>query len=105
MWQSYFLGLDHGDPGSVVLCEAAESQPAPGTIAIVAKNLAVPAGLDGVTVTAYLDRRSRSGAWENGIASASVPSSGGTATLAGAMEAGATLNYFRIRVGLAGTAE
>ena len=106
VWQSYFLGLDHGDPGSVVLCEAADSQPAPGTIAIVAKNLAVPAGLDGVTVTAYLDRRSGSGAWENGIASASVPPlSGGTATLAGAMEAGATLNYFRIRVGLAGTAE
>ena len=106
VWQSYFLGLDHGDPGSVVLCEAADSQPAPGTVAIVAKNLAVPAGLEGVTVTAYLDRKSGSGGWENGIARASVPpSSGGTATLAGAMEAGATLNYFRIRVGLAGTAD
>ena len=94
VWQSYFLGLEPDDPASVVLCEAAESQPVPGTVAVVAKNLAVPAGLEGVTVTAYLDRKSMGGEWVNGVDIAQVPASaGGTATLSGALAENETMVF------------
>ena len=62
-WQSYCLGLDPKDAQSVVLCEAAETQPAGGQVSIAAKNLNVPEGLSGVAVTARLERKS-SRDWE-----------------------------------------
>lgn len=62
VWQSYCLGLEPADSQSVVLCEAAEIQPAGGKVCIGAKNLNVPEGLSGIAVTASLDRKS-SGDW------------------------------------------
>ena len=79
VWQSYWLGLDPQDAQSVVLCEAATTQPAGGAIRLMAKNLNIPEGLSGVAVTAYLDSRTAGSDWNLGVTSATVSS--GSATL------------------------
>jgi hypothetical protein len=61
VWQSYCLGLEPANPQSAILCDAASEQPSDGAVKIVAKNLNVPAGLEGVAVTAYLDVKSGDG--------------------------------------------
>ena len=84
-WQSYCLGLDPQDAASTLLCEAAAGQPSDGKVNIAAKNLNVPAGLSGVAVTAYLDRKNGDG-WD---LVASAPVSSGSALLAApAIESG-----------------
>ena len=99
VWQSYCLGLDPQDAASTLLCEAAAGQPSDGKVNIAAKNLNVPAGLSGVAVTAYLDRKNGDG-WDLGVASAPV-SSGSALLAAPAIESGTS--FFRIRVGIAPT--
>ena len=85
VWQSYCLGLDPQDAASTLLCEAAAGQPSDGKVNIAAKNLNVPAGLSGVAVTAYLDRKNGDG-WD---LVASAPVSSGSALLAApAIESG-----------------
>ncbi len=85
VWKSYCLGLDPQDAASTLLCEAAAGQPSDGKVNIAAKNLNVPAGLSGVAVTAYLDRKNGDG-WDL-VASAQVTS--GSALLAApAIESG-----------------
>ena len=86
VWKSYCLGLDPQDAASLVLCDSAAEQPADGNVNIAAKNLNVPAGLSGVAVTAYLDRKNGDG-WDLGVASAPV-SSGSALLAAPAIESG-----------------
>ena len=86
VWKSYCLGLNPKYAASTLLCEAAAGQPSDGKVNIAAKNLNVPAGLSGVAVTAYLDRKNGDG-WDLGVASAPVTS--GSALLAApAIESG-----------------
>ena len=79
VWQSYCLGLNPKDVASVILCDAAAVQPSDGTVSITARNLNVPEGLSGVSVTAYLDSRTVGSDWSRGVASATVTS--GSTTL------------------------
>ena len=57
VWQSYCLGLEPTNSQSVVLCEAAADQSDPGRVAIKAGNINIPEGLEGVEVTATLERK------------------------------------------------
>jgi hypothetical protein len=57
VWQSYCLGLNPQDAQSVVLCEAAADQSDPGRVAIKAGNINIPEGLEGVEVSATLERK------------------------------------------------
>ena len=56
-WQSYCLGLEPTNSQSVVLCEAAADQSDPGRVAIKAANINIPEGLEGVEVSATLERK------------------------------------------------
>jgi len=74
VWQSYCLGLEPNEASSVVLCEAAANQPPAGKVGIAARNLNVPEGLSGVTVTAYLDKSTNGIDWSPAVSSATVSS-------------------------------
>ena len=74
VWQSYCLGLEPNEAESVVLCEAAANQPPAGKVGIAARNLNVPEGLSGVTVTAYLDKSTNGIDWSPAVSSATVSS-------------------------------
>lgn len=69
VWQSYCLGLDPNDATSVVMCVPAAGQPAEAGAFKFTTNVAIPAGLTGVAVTASLDRKS-SGGWTEQATSA-----------------------------------
>ena len=96
-WQSYCLGLEPGNAESVVLCEAAESQPGtPGEIAIRAKNVFVPAKHDGVTVVAQLDKSADGVNWSPEGSAGTFDS--GAVAFNVTMPQGETRCFFRIRV-------
>jgi hypothetical protein len=57
VWQSYCMGLEPTNSQSVVLCEAAADQSDPGRVAIKAGNINIPEGLEGVEVSATLERK------------------------------------------------
>jgi len=99
VWQSWCLGLDPRDSASVVLCKAAADQPAePGAFRFTAANLELPDGLEGVVVTAYLDRKSGGGGWSEQASKTVGP---GDVELTASVDGSENLNFFRIRVGFA----
>ena len=95
LWKSYCLGLDPQDETSLVLCEPALAQPASsGGFAVCAKNLAVPAELEGVAVTAYLERRSGGDVWVPVGDGVSVAPGAGPVVLAGTLGEGESVSFF-----------
>ncbi len=94
-WQSWLLGLDPADAKSVVLCQAAEAQPGDGTFAVGA-NIDVPAGLDGVTVTAYLDTSSDGETWTK--VDERALSGGGAVSFSQSLASGQQRGFYRIRL-------
>ena len=100
VWQNYCLGLDPVNPSSLILCEAALSQPAgsDGTFAIVAKNMNVPAEDFGATVTAYLDKSADGVNWSPDGEPETVAGTPRTVTFLRSMDALETRCFFRIRV-------
>ena len=96
LWKSYCLGLDPTDATSLVLCEPALAQ-APsgeGEFAVCAKNLSVPAGLEGVAVTAYLERRSGRDVWVPVGDGVSVAPGAGPVVLSGNLGEGESASFF-----------
>ena len=96
LWKSYCLGLDPTDATSLVLCEPALAQPASGEggFAVCAKNLSVPAELEGVAVTAYLERRSGGDVWVPVGDGVSVAPGAGPVVLAGNLGEGESASFF-----------
>ncbi len=100
-WQSYCLGLDPANAGSVLTCVPGEGQAQTGKVNIAA-NVNVPEGLGEIAqITAYLDRRKTDGTWEN-IETKGSALSGKVAFAAPAPEA--ALDFFRVRVAIGATA-
>ena len=93
-WQSWCLGLAPNDASSVVLCEAAETQPGGGTFAIAAKNVDVKAS--GAVVTAYLDKSPDGTSWTQVGAGQEVSS--GPVSFDASLADGESRCFFRIRV-------
>ena len=94
LWKSYCLGLDPTDAASLVLCEPALAQaPSGGGFAVCAKNLSVPAELEGVVVTAYLERRS-GGDWVPVGEGVDVDPGAGPVVLAGTIGEGESTSFF-----------
>ncbi len=79
-----------------MLCEPALAQPASGGgFAVCAKNLSVSAGLEGVAVTAYLQRKTANGRWEDvGEGKSVVPGAAGPVVLAGTLGEGESASFF-----------
>ena len=100
VWQNYCLGLDPADPASLVLCEAAVSQPGDGSgrFAIVAKNMNVPEEDFGATVTAYLDKSLDGVNWSPDGEPETVSGTPRTVTFLRSLDALETRCFFRIRV-------
>ncbi len=94
LWKSYCLGLRPTDATSLVLCEPALAQvPSSGGFAVCAKNLSVPAELEGVAVTAYLERRSGRD-WVPVGDGVSVAPGAGPVVLAGNLGEGESASFF-----------
>ncbi len=102
-WQSYCLGLDPADSGSVLTCVPGEGPAQPGKVNIAA-NVNVPEGLgETAQITAYLQRRKTDGTWENvETKGADSALSGKVAFAAPAPEA--ALDFFRVKVAIGATA-
>ena len=95
LWKSYCLGLHPMDATSLVLCEPALAQaPSGGEFAVCAKNLSVPAELEGVAVTAYLQRKTANGGWEDVGEGVSVAPGAGPVVLAGTLGEGESVSFF-----------
>jgi len=62
VWQSYCLGLDPHDASSVVFCIPASEQPSAAGEFKFTTNVAVPEGMEGVAVTASIERKT-TGEW------------------------------------------
>ena len=90
------MGLRPTDATSLVLCEPAPSHPAPeGGFAVCAQNLSVPAGLEGVAVTAYLQRETANGGWEDvGEGVDVAPGAAGPVVMAGTLGEGESISFF-----------
>ena len=93
-WQGWLLGLDPADASSVVLCQAAETQPGAGEFAVGA-NVNVQAG-SGAAVTAYLDTSSDGEAWTEKVAEQAL-SEGGTVSFSRSLASGER-GFYRIRL-------
>ena len=77
-----------------MLCEPALAQaPSGGGFAVCAKNLSVPAELEGVVVTAYLERRS-GGDWVPVGEGVDVDPGAGPVVLAGTIGEGESTSFF-----------
>ena len=95
LWKSYCLGLRPTDATSLVLCEPALAQaPSGSEFAVCAKNLSVPDGLEGVAVTAYLQRKTANGDWVPVGDGVSVVPGAGPVVLAGTLGEGESVSFF-----------
>ncbi len=101
VWKSYCLGLDPKSAASVVVCEGASGAAAgSGKIAIKARNVRVPEGLEGAAVRAVLEKRTEGGGWEQaGDAVTAVP--GGEIVFETEPESGAAPTFYRIKIAIA----